>query len=90
MSKQVTPFAWGCNVKVKMCDLLSVINPRTRVRLTIVYPNDSFVYEASLSDFLKSQYYRIFWDALVEFNISGAISAFILDITVKGGLENDI
>lgn len=77
-------------MKVKMCDLLNIVQPRTRIRLHVKILNDSFTFEASLTDFKKSRYYQIFWDKKVDFEIFGGIPVFILDITVDGGLEDDI
>ena len=75
----------------KLYDLLNILRPRTRIKLIVKLSKSSFDYEASLSDFRKSRYYQIFWNEPVTFDLSGgALNGFVVEITVNGGLPDDI
>lgn len=76
---------------VKLYDLINILTPKTKIKLNVCIPKDSFSFEASLLDFVKSRYYQIFWNEMVSFDLSGgALKGFVVEITVNGGLEDDI
>ena len=82
----------GVIVKIKLFDLLKIFKPRTRINLKIEFSNSCLVYEDSLSDFIKSKYYRIYYSELVRFEgLVGTFNGgFTVQISVKGELENDL
>ena len=78
-------------MKVKLYDLLKILSPRSRIKFKVELKNDCFVYEDSLQGFLKSRYYRAYWDEPVSFSLAGGpLNGYIVEITVQGGLPSDL
>ena len=69
---------------VKLCDLVQVLNPKTRVEFNIKNANNVFSFKGSLSNFIKSQQYSIYSMDEVKFSLTGSLlDGYTVQITME-------
>ena len=72
---------------IKLCDLVNILKPNTRICFNIEIKGDRLVIESTLSNFLKSRYFTLYFNESVEFSLSGGLcKGYVAEITVQGGL----
>lgn len=72
---------------IKLCDLINILKPNTRICLNIEINNDRIVIESTLWKFIHSRYYTLYYNEEVIFSITGGYcKGFVAEITVQGGL----
>lgn len=79
-------------MRIKLYDLLKVFKPKTRIRLRVNLLGSDLVYEDILDKFVKSRYYQIYYNEVVEFKcLSGnLVEGFSVEIIVNGVMPDDI
>ena len=58
---------------VKLCDLVQILIPKTKVEFDIKNANNVFSFKGSLSNFIKSRQYSIYSMDEVNFSLIGSL-----------------